>query len=77
MAAGCREVELDGYLLPKGTLVDVATYSVHRQAEAYPEPEVFQPDRWLSEGQPFQGSPCSCGLVVDQASDVLHAIGAG
>ena len=47
---GCRELVLDGYMLPKGTLVNVPFYLVHRQPEAYPEPEEFLPDRWLSDG---------------------------
>ena len=50
--AVCRELVLDGYVLPKGTLLSVPSYLVHRHPDAYPEPEEFMPDRWLSDGEP-------------------------
>ena len=38
-----------GYELPPGTLVSVPTYSVHRNAEVYPDPDNFDPKRWLQK----------------------------
>ena len=63
---------LDGYVLPKGTLVTVPSYLVHRQPDAYPEPEEFMPDRWLSDGElcqhrnplPMLHTPCQGQLVM-------------
>ena len=38
-----------GYKLPPGTHISVPTYSVHRNADVYPDPEVFKPERWLGK----------------------------
>lgn len=44
--AGGRSI--DGFWLPEGTIVSCQAYSVHRiNSEVYPNPEVFDPDRWL------------------------------
>jgi cytochrome P450 len=41
-------ISIDGYLIPGGTVVSCQAYSVHRiNEEVFPEPEVFNPDRWL------------------------------
>ena len=41
---------VDGYPLPEGTIVSCQAYSVHRLDQAvFPNPEVFNPDRWLAE----------------------------
>ncbi len=40
-------VEIGGYELPAGVAVTPAVYLVHRNPEIYPEPERFQPERFL------------------------------
>ena len=48
-------VEIGGYTIPGGTIVLVSQYLLHHDARFFPEPERFDPDRWLPEGQ--QGRP--------------------
>ncbi|KAK8872713.1 cytochrome P450 3A13 [Apiospora arundinis] len=46
--AGGRTI--DGYYIPGGTIVSCQAYSTHRIDErVFPEPERFQPERWLEE----------------------------
>lgn len=39
---------LHGYYLPEGTIVGVQAFSIHRKKEVFPDPETFNPDRWLN-----------------------------
>ena len=69
-----RRVSLDGYMLAgirlsKDQQVDIATYAVHHNPEYYPEPEKFNPDRFLPENKhllvpytylPFGVGPRNC-----------------
>lgn len=39
---------IDGLFMPQGTIVSCQAYSVHRvNADVFPRPESFDPDRWL------------------------------
>ncbi|KAI1637841.1 cytochrome P450 [Biscogniauxia mediterranea] len=38
--------ELDGYRVPPGTVVSTQARSLHKNPEAFPEPERFIPERW-------------------------------
>ncbi|CAN8096441.1 unnamed protein product [Discula destructiva] len=40
--------EIDGYIIPAGTVVGMAPYSLHRNPDVFKEPLTFNPDRWLS-----------------------------
>jgi len=40
---------IDGYTIPAGTVVDMSPYSLHRNADVFPEPLKFNPDRWLGQ----------------------------
>lgn len=42
-----RTVTVSGYTLPPGTKVGAAAYVFHHNAEVYPEPFEFRPERWL------------------------------
>jgi cytochrome P450 family 135 len=44
-------IELDGYRIPAGSTVMVSIYLVHNDADTYPEPKEFQPERFL-DGTP-------------------------
>jgi cytochrome P450 len=62
-----REAELEGYRIPAGWRIAVGPRSVHFDARYYPDPQRFEPDRWLSEDQrppfsyiPFGGGPRAC-----------------
>ena len=54
-----------GYLLPKGTHVVIYIYGVHRNPDIYPDPQKFDPDRFLPENcqnrHPFAYIPFSAG----------------
>jgi pentalenene oxygenase len=41
------DVELGGYWLPSGSLVFFSPYALHRDPAIFPDPERFDPDRWL------------------------------
>ena len=44
-----RQVEIDGYLVPKDMVVLYAPYTLHRREEYFPEPEKFDPERFTPE----------------------------
>jgi cytochrome P450 len=42
--------EIDGFVVPEGTIVSCQAYSTHRiDQTVFPDPDVFNPDRWLAE----------------------------
>jgi cytochrome P450 len=64
-----REVEIDGYRLPKGRVVLLAPYTLHRREEYFPEPETFDPARFTPQREkqlpryaylPFGAGPRIC-----------------
>uniref|UniRef100_A0A131XVF7 Putative cytochrome p450 4w1 n=1 Tax=Ixodes ricinus TaxID=34613 RepID=A0A131XVF7_IXORI len=62
----CEEpFELGGTMLPKGTVVQVSNYFLHRDPKVFPKPEEFCPDRFLPENSkgrhPFAYVPFSAG----------------
>ena len=44
-----EEFQIDDYTVPKHTTCFVVFYSLHRDPEVFPRPEVFDPDRFSSE----------------------------
>ncbi|CAN7975174.1 unnamed protein product [Ixodes persulcatus] len=62
----CEEpFELGGTILPKGTVIKIANYFLHRDPEVFPKPEEFRPERFLPENSkgrhPFAYVPFSAG----------------
>ena len=64
-----KKFELGGYRIPVGANVVMSTWVMHRDARYFPEPEKFDPDRWLPETAqklpkfayfPFGGGPRQC-----------------
>ncbi len=54
---------LDGYEYPTGTNVLLSPYVTHRMPEIYPEPNCFQPRRWIGvQHQPFTFIPFAAGV---------------
>lgn len=64
-----RDVEIRGYRIPQGSQLLMSQWVVHRDARFFPDPEAFDPDRWLPETAkklpryayfPFGGGPRVC-----------------
>jgi cytochrome P450 len=64
-----RDVEIDGYRVPKGWVVLIAPHTLHRRADCFPEPEQFDPERFTPEREkqlpryaylPFGAGPRIC-----------------
>lgn len=69
-----RETRLGGHRLPAGTLVLYCQYVLHHDPRVFPEPDRFDPDRWLAHAHgpgtvpaaerrayvPFGGGPTKC-----------------
>lgn len=57
--------EIGGYQIPTGAMVAVCTNILHRDPENFPEPEKFDPSRWLNENSsgrhPYCFTPFSAG----------------
>lgn len=77
LVAGARRLnadwELDGFSIPKDTMVASCSYLLHRNSEEWPNPNVFDPERWLkrdetgkivqvSKPDPFCWAPFGHGL---------------
>lgn len=59
--------ELGGYPIPKGSIVGISPYALHRNPRYFPEPERFDPGRFLGPSErpklafmPFGGGPRVC-----------------
>lgn len=44
-----REIEIDGHRVPKGGMILLSPYTLHRRADYFPEPEKFDPERFTPE----------------------------
>jgi cytochrome P450 len=64
-----REIEIDGYHVPKNWVIIISPYTLHRRTEYFPDPEKFDPDRFASEREkqlpryaylPFGAGPRIC-----------------
>lgn len=59
-----RPVEIGGYALPAGALVGGATLALHRRPDLYPDPDAFDPERFLGPGAPgtYEWTPFGGGV---------------
>lgn len=64
-----RDVEIDGYRVPKNVITMASPYTMHRREEYFPEPERFDPERFRPEREkqlprhaymPFGAGPRIC-----------------
>jgi len=60
-----EDVKIGKYTIPPGVNLDVSIYAIHRNPRIYPDPLVFNPDRFLPEHSadrhPFAFIPFSAG----------------
>ncbi|ORY08946.1 cytochrome P450 [Clohesyomyces aquaticus] len=49
----------EGFFFPKGTNIHPCQWAIHREEALYPDPETFNPDRWLSPSFPTFREPLS------------------
>jgi cytochrome P450 len=60
--------EVIGFRVPKGTFIGISPYTMHRKPEYFPDPEKFEPQRFLEPDTsrpklaylPFGGGPRTC-----------------
>ncbi|NXF72909.1 CP3AD protein, partial [Sclerurus mexicanus] len=64
-----KDVEINGVIIPKGTVVTIPPYVLHRNPEYWPEPDEFRPERFSKENKesidpytylPFGAGPRNC-----------------
>ena len=46
-----RDVEIDGYHIPKDTSIVISPYALHHRADYFPEPYKFDPERFTPENE--------------------------
>lgn len=60
-----EDMQINGYDIPKGTILFVYIYMLHRDPDVFPNPETFDPSRFLPENSvgrhPFAFVPFSAG----------------
>ena len=54
-----RETTVDGCRLPRGSMVFISVYNIHRHADYWPNPEEFDPERFLGERGGLQKHRCA------------------
>jgi len=81
-----EDVTIGGYTVPKGSLVTVNTYALHRDQRFFEEPERFNPERFAAEWEdripryaylPFGGGPRVCignGFAMMEARLILATV---
>ncbi|KAI8475484.1 MAG: cytochrome P450 [Monoraphidium minutum] len=63
-----QDVEVGGYLIPKGTRLQVDIWAMHRHEDFWPRADEYLPERWLPE---------NAGRLAPHAGDAFMPFGAG
>lgn len=65
------------FLIPKGATIMANNWAISRDEAVYPEPEVFNPDRFLSPASPSSSSSSKQTLRKDVLDPMTYAFGFG
>lgn len=70
--------EFMGHYIPSGYVVSVGAYSMHRNPSLFPDPERFDPSRWVSPTKDMKDSfvPFGGGSRGESTTIISFAIGA-
>ncbi|MCU1599651.1 MAG: cytochrome [Frankiales bacterium] len=52
-----EDLVLDGYVIPRGSIVVASQYALHRDPRWWRDPETFDPTRWLVDGRFDEDAP--------------------
>ena len=55
MKANCETAMLRDYLIPANTIIMVNVYHINRDPQVFPDPDTFNPRRWITEDGKFRG----------------------
>ncbi|KAF1929947.1 cytochrome P450 [Didymella exigua CBS 183.55] len=55
-------LQVDEYLLPKGTVVGMQNWIHHRNPDVFPDPDRFNPERWLHSTEAMEASLTPFGI---------------
>ncbi|GIY08405.1 cytochrome P450 4V2 [Caerostris extrusa] len=77
-----EETTICGYTIPNRTTVIVSPFLVHRDEDVFPDPEKFDPERFLPENSvhipecayiPFVAGPRNCiDIILHQRNECIH-----
>nr|WET52774.1 cytochrome P450 76BK1 [Teucrium chamaedrys] len=72
-----ESAEVNGYFIPKGTQIYVNVWAIHRDEKVWPNPEVFNPERFFENnidyrGQDFELLPFGSGRRVCPGIPLAH-----
>lgn len=59
-----QDIQVGGYLIPKNTLITLCHFATSRDPAVFPNPDEFQPHRWLNKDQshhPYASVPFGVG----------------
>jgi len=78
------DLDYNGLIIPKGSLLSINFYTIHRNPEIWPDPEKFDPDRFLPDQRkdrhkfahvPFSAGPRQCiGMNISMIEQRLFII---
>ena len=81
-----EDVTIDGYVVPRGSLISIDTYAMHRDPRFFHDPERFDPERFAAGWEdripryaylPFGGGPRICignGFALMEARLILATV---
>jgi len=72
-----KDIEIEGHLVPAGTLVDIQLYVLHHSPGFWQDPEEFRPERFSPENQAntdhYAFLPFSAGPRFDLGPFIYYA----